>query len=56
MELVGPKKRLWTGTVIALFLTTGQLYLVLMVYLIRDWKYFTLAVALPGCLFLPYYW
>lgn len=56
MELVGPRKRLWTGTVIALFLTTGQLYLVLMVYLIRDWKYFTLAVALPGCLFLPYYW
>lgn len=56
MELVGPRKRLWTGTVIALFLTTGQLYLVLMVYLVRDWKYFTLAVALPGCLFLPYYW
>ncbi|XP_053396544.1 organic cation transporter protein-like [Mercenaria mercenaria] len=56
MELVGPSKRLWTGTVAALFLTTGQLYLVLMVYLIKDWKYFTLAVAIPGCLFLPYYW
>ncbi|XP_060600295.1 organic cation transporter protein-like [Ruditapes philippinarum] len=56
MELVGPSKRLWTGTVAPLFLTTGQLYLILMVYLIRDWKYFTLAVAIPGCLFLPYYW
>ncbi|KAH3738631.1 organic cation transporter protein-like [Dreissena polymorpha] len=56
MELVGPNKRIWTGTISPLFLTTGQMFLILMVYLIRDWKYNLLAVSLPGCLFLPYYW
>ena len=56
MELVGPSKRKWTGNIIQVVLTCGQLYLVLMVYLIRDWTYFQLAVALPLVLFLPYYW
>jgi len=56
MELVGPNKRLWTGNVSALFLASGSEFLVLMVYLLRDWKWFVLAVSLPGCLFLPYYW
>lgn len=56
MELVGTSKRFLTGTINTFFLTTGQLYMVLMVYLLRDVRYFTLAVALPGVLFLPYYW
>ncbi|WAR07606.1 ORCT-like protein [Mya arenaria] len=52
MELVGPNKRLWTGAISPFFLTIGQLYLVLVVYLLRDWKWFMLAVCLPGCFFL----
>ncbi|KAL4232457.1 hypothetical protein ACF0H5_007150 [Mactra antiquata] len=56
MELVGTSKRFLAGTINTFFLTTGQLYMVLMVYLLRDDKYFTLSVALPGVLFLPYYW
>jgi len=56
MELVGPDKRLWTGNIVNLFLTTGQMYLILMVYLVPEWQYFTLAMAAPVALFLPYYW
>ena len=56
MELVGPSKRLWTGTVLTFFLSTGTEFLILMVYLLRDWRWYVLAVSLPGCLFLPYYW
>ena len=56
IELVGPSKRKLTGYIVQLVLICGQLYLVLMVYLIKDWRYFQLAVALPLVLFLPYHW
>lgn len=56
LELVGPDKRVWTGGIVSLVLTSGQMYLILMVYLLRDWKFFTLAAASPAILFLPYYW
>ena len=56
MELVGPRKRIWTGNVIQTVLTFGNLYLALVVFLIRDWPYFQLACALPLVLCLPYYW
>lgn len=56
MELVGPSKRKWTGNIIQVVLTVGNLYLALVVWLIRDWKYFELALSLPLIVCLPYYW
>jgi len=56
IELVGPSKRHWAGNVMAIFLVTGELYLVLVVYLLRDWFYFTLVISAPALFFLPYVW
>ena len=56
MELVGPNMRKWVGNIIQIVLTCGNLYLVLVVYLIRDWKYYELALSLPLILCLSYYW
>ena len=56
MEYVGASKRIWTGTIIQFFGTTGALYLILMAYLLRDWKKIQLSVGIPGVLYIFYIW
>ena len=54
MEYVGPSKRIWTGNVIHIFGVTGQMYLVLMSYLLRDWKKIQLSIGLPCVVYIIY--
>ena len=56
LELVGPSMRMLAGTVYMLFWGIGVLLLALMAYLIRDWRWLNLVLALPTIFFLSYYW
>nr|XP_022288070.1 organic cation transporter protein-like [Crassostrea virginica] len=56
LELVGPSMRMLAGTVYMLFWGLGVLLLALMAYLIRDWRWLNLVLALPTIFFLSYYW
>ena len=56
MEWVGPSKRSLAGLVITCFGPFGTLYLGLMAYLLRDWIYIEIAVAVPVVLTLLLWW
>ena len=56
MEWVGPSKRSLAGLVITCFGPFGTLYLGLIAYLLRDWIYIEIAVAVPVVLTLLLWW
>ncbi|KAK3098634.1 hypothetical protein FSP39_021403 [Pinctada imbricata] len=56
MEWVGPSKRSWAGLVIACFGPFGEMYLVLMSFLLRDWRYIIIAMATPVALTFILWW
>lgn len=56
MELVGADMRMLAGMVYMLFWGFGVLLLAGVAYLIRDWRYLNLILALPTVLFLSYHW
>ncbi|XP_064606001.1 organic cation transporter protein-like [Liolophura sinensis] len=56
MELVAPSKRVWTGIIIEVFYTFGEMLLAGVAYFVRDWRYLQMAISLPAILFLPYWW
>jgi hypothetical protein len=56
MEFVGPKERLLAGTCILLVYCLGEFLLLLLGYIIRDWKYLQLALAVPMAVTLLYWW
>lgn len=56
VEITGPSRRTLTGMVIELFFTAGMIILGGMAYFIRNWQHLQLAIALPGVVFLTYYW
>lgn len=56
LEIVGPAKRVWTGMFIQMFFAFGEMYLILVAFLIRDWKWINLACALPCAFYLTYWW
>ena len=55
MEIVGKSKRTFAGIVFEYFFALGQLVLVLMAYLIRDWRTLAWVAILPTIPFLSYY-
>ena len=54
LEFVGPKYRTVCGVAIEVPFALGELYIVLLAYLIRDWQIYQLAIGLPFFLFLVY--
>lgn len=56
MEMVGPSKRLPAGTLCQLFFSSGYILLAITAYYIHDWRWFQVAITLPGVLFLCYWW
>ncbi|KAK4883226.1 hypothetical protein RN001_006545 [Aquatica leii] len=56
MELVGTKWRTEVGIIYQIPFNLGHLSLALIGYLIRDWRYFQLAITLPSLILLSYYW
>ena len=56
MEYVGPSKRNLAGNVIHIFGSTGALYLILMSYLLRDWKKIQLCIGVPCVIYVVYIW
>lgn len=54
MEYVGPSKRNLAGNVIHIFGSTGALYLILMSYLLRDWKKIQLCIGVPCVIYVVY--
>ncbi|XP_069129239.1 organic cation transporter protein-like isoform X2 [Argopecten irradians] len=56
LELVGPSKRSFTGTLTNHFFALGIMALSGMAYFIRHWKHLELACAVPCVFFLFYYW
>lgn len=55
VELVGPSKRVFCGIAIEYFFVLGELYLALVSWYFRKWRYIQLANVLPGVLFFSYY-
>lgn len=48
LEYVGPTYRTIAANLsIAIFYTMGTLFLPLLAYVIKDWRYFTMAISLP---------
>ncbi|XP_013385966.1 organic cation transporter protein-like [Lingula anatina] len=56
MEFVSPRKRIISLCTAAFSWGTGILLGTLEAYLIRDWRYLQLAVALPSVLYLLFWW
>nr|XP_022333445.1 organic cation transporter protein-like [Crassostrea virginica] len=56
MELVGPSKRLFSGTMILEVFVFGEFLLVFFAYFIRDWKWLQLALAIPMVSTICYWW
>ncbi|XP_060551322.1 organic cation transporter protein-like [Ruditapes philippinarum] len=56
MEMVGPSKRLWAGTLIHTFFAIGHVTLAGMAYFVRDWRNLELYAAIPNIVYLAYYW
>jgi len=54
LEFVGPKYRTICGIAIEFPFAFGELYIVGLAYLIRDWQMYQLAIGLPFFLFLVY--
>jgi len=54
MEFVGPKFRTICGVAIEIPFALGELYIVGLAYLIRDWRDYQLAIGLPFFLFILY--
>jgi len=54
MEFVGPKFRTICGVAIEIPFALGELYIVGLAYLIRDWRDYQLAIGVPFFLFLIY--
>ena len=55
MEIVGKSKRTFAGIVFEYFFALGQLILVLMAYLIRDWRTLAWVAIVPAVPFISYY-
>ncbi|XP_041378981.1 organic cation transporter-like protein [Gigantopelta aegis] len=55
-ELVGPSKRRFTGIIMNLFWSIGNLLVAAIVFFVRDWKYRQLAFSLPAVIFWSYFW
>lgn len=56
MELVGPSKRLFAGTLILVVYVFGELLLVFFAYFIRDWRWLQLTLGIPMVSVLCYWW
>ncbi|XP_070190976.1 organic cation transporter protein-like isoform X3 [Littorina saxatilis] len=56
MEIVGPSKRVFAGTFIELVWCVGAFLLLLFAYFIRNWRYLEIAVSVPSCVLLAYWW
>nr|XP_022331937.1 organic cation transporter protein-like [Crassostrea virginica] len=56
MEMVGPSKRLFSGTLILEVYVFGEFLLVFFAYFIRDWKWLQLALAIPMVSTICYWW
>jgi len=55
-ELYPAIYRTYAGTVLSLFWAAAWMFLALLAYLIRDWRYLQLTITLPGILSLPLIW
>ena len=55
VELVGPSKRVLCGIVIEYFFVLGELYLALVAWYFRSWRYIQLAAVAPGIIFFLYH-
>ncbi|XP_013389571.1 organic cation transporter protein-like [Lingula anatina] len=56
MEFVSPRRRLVSVCTLAMSWGIGMVLTTPVAYLIRDWKYLQLAVALPPFLYLGFWW
>ncbi|KAK3097630.1 hypothetical protein FSP39_011541 [Pinctada imbricata] len=56
VEFVGPSKRVMTGIPIHIFFAIGLVYLSLMGFLLRNWQYLQLSVAVPCIVYVFYWW
>ncbi|XP_046326538.2 organic cation transporter protein-like [Haliotis rufescens] len=56
MEIVGPSKRVWTGTILGVFFALGMTMLSAVAFFIRDWHTLELVIAVPVAIFLIYWW
>ena len=56
MEMVGPSKRLFSGTLILEVYVFGEFLLVFFAYFIRDWQWLQLALAIPMVSTICYWW
>ncbi|XP_056021360.1 organic cation transporter protein-like [Ostrea edulis] len=56
MEMVGPSKRLFSGTVILEVYVFGEFLLLIFAYFIRDWRWLQLALAVPMVSTMCYWW
>lgn len=54
MEFIGPKFRTMCGVAIQIPFALGELYIVLMAYLIRDWRMYQTLLAIPFFSFFAY--
>ena len=56
LELVSVEKRQLSGTLILLVFAFGTYILLILAFLIRDWRWLQLAVAVPMVVFITYWW
>jgi OCT family organic cation transporter-like MFS transporter 4/5 len=54
--MVGPSKRLFSGTVILEVYVYGELLLLIFAYFLRDWRWLQLTLAVPMVACVCYWW
>lgn len=56
VELISPESRVWATFIINCAYTVGDIFLGVVGYYYRYWRYFLLIIYLPGVLFISYFW
>ncbi|XP_048736778.1 organic cation transporter protein-like isoform X2 [Ostrea edulis] len=56
MEMVGPSKRLFSGTMVLEVYVFGEFLLLIFAYFLRDWRWLQLALAIPMVSTVCYWW
>ncbi|XP_025832792.1 organic cation transporter protein [Agrilus planipennis] len=56
VEMVGKKKREYTGIILNYFYAIGEAFVGLIAWLTLDWTYLQLSASAPAILFIVYYW
>ncbi|KAG5672187.1 hypothetical protein PVAND_002337 [Polypedilum vanderplanki] len=56
LEMVGKESRMVAGVVFMMFFSSGYILMGFLAFIITDWRWYQIAITMPGFIFLTYWW